>query len=255
MSVSVNQSRCLILGCSRTKNQSVALLPAIHRYEGPPFKVLRRFLKENPNNSGILDIYILSARYGMIEANESIPNYDEAMTHKRAVEMRNGVAEKIQKDLLPRKYGEIFLSMGKTYLQAIADIESPLNHHTQIIVSSGPAGKKLTELRNWLWGSEMLFSRPLDVEIVTPHTTPQAVVLRGHTVTLTTDEALGRLQVGIIHEPDFARQTRNWYVDIAGEKISPKWAAQYLFGVSVSQFSADEARRVLRKLGLNCYQQ
>jgi hypothetical protein len=65
-----------------------------------------------------------------------------------------------------------------------------------------------------------------------------------------------RLQAGIIQEPvSAAYQVRSWYVDINGERISPKWAAQYLFDVPVNQFSADEARRVLRRLGLNCYQQ
>lgn len=245
-------SRCLILGCSRTKNEAAELLPAIQRYDGPPFKVLRRYIDENPGATHVLDIFVLSAKYGLIDGQTPIANYDRHMTNKRAVEMYDKVMGKIQSDLLPQNYGEIFLSMGRTYLQAMSGLENLVNGQTQVIISDGTAGRKLTELRNWLWGKDISPAKPKESGIITPRTTPQTAILRGHTVTLTTAETVEQLQAGIVQGPDSAHQIRSWYVDINGEKISPKWAAQYLFGVPVNQFSADEARRVLRRLGLNC---
>ena len=38
----------LILACSRRKRPDEGLLPAIERYDGPTFCVLRRFLREVP---------------------------------------------------------------------------------------------------------------------------------------------------------------------------------------------------------------
>jgi hypothetical protein len=38
----------LILACSRRKRPDEGLLPAIERYDGPAFRVLRRFLREMP---------------------------------------------------------------------------------------------------------------------------------------------------------------------------------------------------------------
>lgn len=228
-------------------------MPAVDRYDGPPYKVLRRYLREHPNGNQQLDIFILSAEYGLISGNAPIPNYDRRMTPKRATALNDEVLEKIRQDVLAKQYDEIFLSMGKTYLQAVAGIDNLINGSTDLILSQATAGKKLTELKGWLWGQTASpTNKP--IKTITPHTEPQTVTLRGQTITLTTNEALAQLQAGIIKEPNAAHQVRTWYVAVNDAQISPKWAAQYLFDLPVSQFSADEARRVLRRLGLNCCQ-
>jgi hypothetical protein len=254
MPVNSKKLRCLILGCSSTKNEAPKPLPAIHRYDGPPFKVLRRYLEENPNASDMLDVFVLSARYGLIGGQTVIASYDQRMTDKRALEMHNSVMEKIQSDLLPQNYDEMFLSMGKIYLQVVAGLEDLVNGDSRVITSRGTAGKKLTDLKNWLWGTSASPANPKNPCLVVASTSPQTAVLRGHTVTLTTSQVIKLLQESVARDEFSARQIRNWYVDVNGEQISPKWAAQHIFGVPVNQFSADEARRVLRRLGLNCYQ-
>lgn len=54
--------RLLILSCSRRKRLDTDLLPAIERYDGPAFRVLRRFLRERPFEAP--DVLILSAEHG-----------------------------------------------------------------------------------------------------------------------------------------------------------------------------------------------
>lgn len=247
--------RCLILGCSSAKNEASEPLPAIQRYDGPPFKVLRRYLERDLETGHVLDVFVLSAQYGLVAGQTAIDSYDQRMTDRWALEMHNHVMEKIQNDLLPQNYAEVFLSMGKMYLQVLAGIEDLVSGDTRLIISKGTAGKKLTHLKNWLWrlGDSPVEQKTLG--IVANRTTPQTAVLRGHSITLATAQAIALLQEGIAVDGTSARQVRNWYVDVKGEKISPKWAARHIFGVSVSQFSADEARRVLRRFGLNCHQQ
>ena len=58
--------RLLILACSQRKQASCEPLPAIDRYNGPLFLVLRRFMRECPRQARLLDVYILSAAYGLI---------------------------------------------------------------------------------------------------------------------------------------------------------------------------------------------
>lgn len=248
------KSRCLILGCSRTKNESPEPLPAVQRYDGPTYRVLRRYLGENHQDQS-LDIFVLSAKYGLIDGCLNIDNYDQRMTNSRANDLHDQVMAKIQKGLLPKNYGEIFLSMGKTYLRALDGLENMVNGRTTIIISNGASGRKLTELRNWLWGKELSPKRSKEPDFVVAKITPQTAVLRGNTITMTTKEAIQHLQLGINNNTEAAHKVRSWYVDIAGEKVSPKWAAQTLFDMPVNRFSADEARRVLRRLGLNCYKQ
>jgi len=68
--------RLLILSCSQRKQASHGLLPAIERYNGPLFFVLRRFLRECPCQAKRLDVYILSAAYGLIAGDFPTPLYD-----------------------------------------------------------------------------------------------------------------------------------------------------------------------------------
>jgi hypothetical protein len=255
MPVDSERRHCLILGCSSAKNEASEPLPAIQRYDGPPFKVLRRYLEQDLETTQALDIFVLSAKYGLIGGQTAIAKYDQRMTDRRALEMHNHVMEKVQNDLLPNNYAEMFLSMGKIYLQVLAGLEDLVSGNTRLIISVGTAGKKLTDLKSWLWGPDISPVNKKARGFVATRTTPQTAVLRGHSKTLTTAQAIALLQEGIAIDGTLARQVHYWYVDVNGEKISPKWAAQHIFGVPVSQFSADEARRVLRRLGLNCYQQ
>lgn len=250
-------SRCLIIGCSRTKNESPGLLSAIERYDGPEYRVIRRFLGEAPT-SPQLDMFILSAKFGLIPATKPIPTYDRLMTPDRADELRPQVHAAVSEHVRPQNYSELLISMSKVYRSALAGIENDLGPDTKVVVSDGSTGQKLTKLKAWLWGAEPeVASTPTQRRpgtAVKPRSTPQDVTLRGQTIRLTTDEALSILQSALHQNWDAAHSIRNWFVDVASERLSPKWAASHLFDLPVSKFSADEARRVLALLGMECHQ-
>jgi hypothetical protein len=69
----------VVLGCTATKVETDGVLPAIHRYDGPAFRVLRTFLRGNrwPDS---LSIAVLLAKYGLIGGLAHIPNYNRRMT-------------------------------------------------------------------------------------------------------------------------------------------------------------------------------
>jgi hypothetical protein len=79
------EKKLLVLGCSQTKRDAPGLLPAIDRYDGSSYRVLRKFLRnrEWPRN---LSIAVLSARYGLVGGFTSIEDYDERMTPRKASE-------------------------------------------------------------------------------------------------------------------------------------------------------------------------
>ena len=79
--------RLLILSCSQRKHTSQNPLPAIERYNGPLFFVLRRFIRECSRKASELDVYILSAAYGLIPEDFLIPLYDQKMNLSRVVEL------------------------------------------------------------------------------------------------------------------------------------------------------------------------
>jgi len=97
MDVMNTVKRLLILSCSQRKRPDPGLLPAIERYDGPVFQVVRRYLREQPAGSKQLDVFILSARYGLIPlaGHEQIlppnltPVIAQGSSGRRQVELRD----------------------------------------------------------------------------------------------------------------------------------------------------------------------
>ncbi len=142
--------RLLILSCSQRKHTSEDLLPAIDRYNGPLFFVLRRFLRGCPREAKQLDVYILSAAYGLIASDLPILFYDQKMNISRVCELQTQVKTTFS-NILQNNYASICFVLGKTYLKAFEGLHNLIPNLTQPIVVCGPIGKKQTQLKKWLW--------------------------------------------------------------------------------------------------------
>lgn len=145
------KSRLLILSCSQRKNTAQGYLPAIERYNGPLFFVLRRFLRECPHDSKKLDVYILSAAYGLIPADFQTELYDQKMNLSRLVELQVQVRTTFS-NILCRNYSSACFALGRIYLKAFGVLQDLIPKTTQSIITNGPMGKKQTQLKQWLWG-------------------------------------------------------------------------------------------------------
>ena len=154
-----DKRRLLILSCSQRKHETRKLLPAIERYNGPLFFVLRRFLRECPRQARQLDVYILSAAYGLIPGDFPTLWYDQKINASRVAELQpqvNTTFSDIQRD----NYTSICFALGRSYLKAFEGVQNLVPTHTEPIVVYGPIGKKQTQLKKWLWGEQ-------------PHTHPE----------------------------------------------------------------------------------
>src|SRR5437764_14093390 len=78
----------LLVACSQRKRDTPGLLPAIERYDGPIFRLIRRFRRYRPTGPTVA---ILSAAFGLIPADHPIPWYDRRMTPARAHALRPDV--------------------------------------------------------------------------------------------------------------------------------------------------------------------
>lgn len=134
----------LILACSATKVASGLEIPALDRYDGPLWRVLRRALRERDGLADRLAIYALSARYGLIPARGvGIAYYNQRMTPARAAELAPAVAVALNAGLWPVDYVEV----GQAYRLALPMPPWPASIH----VGHGSIGKRLQQLRSWLW--------------------------------------------------------------------------------------------------------
>lgn len=78
--MSTNSRKLLLLACSNRKIRSKGLMPAIERYDGVNYRVIHKLQREGrfPKN---VDVKILSAKFGLIDAQTPIP-YCEPPRHR-----------------------------------------------------------------------------------------------------------------------------------------------------------------------------
>lgn len=143
----------LILACSATKRRDVRLLPALDRYAGPSFRVLRRWLRDHPRQAPLLDIYVLSAEFGLFPAVQPIPDYDRQMTEARAEELRPQVETTVRTLLTVHSYHTIGISLGRRYRLALAESALLLRPAPVFLTPNGGGiGVQLAALKRWLEG-------------------------------------------------------------------------------------------------------
>jgi cytoplasmic iron level regulating protein YaaA (DUF328/UPF0246 family) len=139
----------LIVACSQRKRPDPGLLPAIERYDGVNFRVLRKARREGywPKN---LDVLILSARYGLLKANDPIEDYDLRMTRERAITLQAQISADLDVYLKRTPYNEIFVNLGKTYLIALASSEALMGQDRRVRYATGGIGDKMSQMKRWL---------------------------------------------------------------------------------------------------------
>jgi len=136
----------LVLGCSQVKREAPGLLPAIDRYDGSSYRVLRKYLRQRdwPSN---LSVAILSAKYGLVGGFTGIEDYDERMTTLRASDWAPQCSQTL--NTWASEHATVHFSLGKDYLPAVMPaIERGLKNKAEIF--EGPIGIKLSQIKGLL---------------------------------------------------------------------------------------------------------
>lgn len=139
----------LIVACSQRKRPDAGLLPAIERYDGVNFRVIRKARREgrwSPN----IDVLILSARHGLIRADKPIAYYDERMTRDRGLKHREAVLATLQLFLSSNACREVFVNVGRDYLVALSGWKQFVPPGTTVKYAKGGIGSKMQAMKNWI---------------------------------------------------------------------------------------------------------
>lgn len=144
----MDQKQLLIMGCSDKKSPLSGAIPAINRYDGPAYKVLRSYLRDNvwPAN---LSVAVLSAKYGLIGGLSPIDNYDQKMDRDRAAILRPESAERLKGWL--SQHSSVSVSLGKDYLAALP-FDDLRRNGVRITCFEGAIGQKLSQIKGFLQG-------------------------------------------------------------------------------------------------------
>ena len=239
--------RLLILSCSKKKRPAKDLLPALERYDGPTYRVVNKFMRTHPSEAQMLDVHILSAKFGLIPASESIPYYDCRMTQQRIKELQESTLDILEQIAVSKRYDDVFINLGKDYLQVLNGYESIIPDDLKVIVSTGTQGCKLSQLRNWL--RERTSDSPdSQMKIVQR----DKVYLRGIEIGLTPKQIMETARSAFLQTKKIP-EYQIWYAQIESQQIPVKWLVSQLTGLPVSAFHTNEAKRVLRQLGIEVY--
>lgn len=139
--------RLLVIACSARKRTDAGLLPAIDRYDGPAFRVLRRFLAAAADPP---DVLVLSARYGLIPSDREIPDYDHRLTPEAADALRPDVLRSLGEAVGRRDYAEVAFCLGRVYRRAVAGHGDVIPTGTAVTFLTGGLGTRLRNLWAWL---------------------------------------------------------------------------------------------------------
>jgi hypothetical protein len=140
--------RLLILSCSQRKRPDRGRLPAIDRYDGPAFRVLRKYLQKEPERK--IAVYVLSSQFGLIPGTKQIPNYDRRMTRERATKLKKNIEICLRELLCKHDWTTIGVCLGRDYLATIENVLENTFHSANIAVLAGGLGKRLSAMKRWL---------------------------------------------------------------------------------------------------------
>jgi len=232
-------ARALFLSCSRRKVPGSKPMPAIDRYDGPCFRVLRRFLRVFPTNR--IQVWIVSGKHGLIGSTHPIRDYDKPMTAKRAEQLRNEITEGFLGLWRKSPFDEAFASLGKNYEDAMRECWSALPPGPRVTFADGSIGCRCSLLKAWLYGGGGDSSA----------TRPKSRLL-GVPVTATREQALALAAAGLTEGRPGPKAFHTWYVPVNGRRVSAKWLVSEVTGIPASRFRTADARRVLQGLGITC---
>jgi hypothetical protein len=231
----------VILGCGQRKRQTSHLLPAIDRYDGPVFRVLRKHAREVPENA--TGTCILSARFGLIPGTLPIPPYDHLLTHNDCSALRTRVDTQLKRTFQEIQPQRVFVSVGLRYWSLL---EGPLTrevHRANLVVANGGIGGRASQLAHWLRPGQSCNDAISEIKC-------GEATLLGTTVRLSRAQVLRRAAEALLLSPVAARHFETWYVAVGHERVAPKWLVSLLFNKPVSRFRTADARRVLQQLGV-----
>jgi hypothetical protein len=138
----------LVLGCSQAKTGPRGALPAIERYDGPSFRMVRKLFFDGLHLD--VDLMILSGKFGLLQPGASVPMYDYRIpASARRGGRTNGWEESLLRHVKAHRYTEVFLAMGANYA-ALLDGPRLRGTTSKVMLPIGPIGMRLGQTRRWL---------------------------------------------------------------------------------------------------------
>lgn len=141
----------MLISCSSRKSSEAGVIPALERYQGTTYKVIKKAKREGywPEHT---HLFIISAKYGLISEHYPIEFYDLKMTKDLAVARCAEISRALDKLINENMYSKIFVNMGETYMRSIQSSAELIRARQDGTVqeASGGIGDRLKQTKDWL---------------------------------------------------------------------------------------------------------
>ena len=126
-------------------------LPALYRFDGGAFRVLRKARREGRTPNG-LHLLILTGNDGLVEAETILSKQDQDMTEERARALCRDVGARLDAYLTEHCPGAVYIDLSKIHRIAIAhSVEfARLEQAWLVVEASGLPGQRRRQLTQWL---------------------------------------------------------------------------------------------------------
>lgn len=143
-------ARLILLSASRRRSSNLEPLPAIERYQGVYFRVLKKYLREGRLKD--TDILIVSEKFGVLRPKDLVPYHKpfEGKLGKEEVQKaRQANLTKLAETLSEKQYSEIFVVCGREFQKLIDSFQNLTN--TKVVFCEGAGlGPKAQNLKKWI---------------------------------------------------------------------------------------------------------
>lgn len=146
-----SKKRLIIVTTSIRVNKTEELIPAIERFDGVFFRLLRKYIRKGMMKN--TDVLILSEKDGLVRHDQKLPFRKPAgkigaltLDPKQVETARAKNLEMLKTTL--KNYSEIYINVGKQYLKLIEGFERYTK--AKITYAKGRYGEKARHMRDWI---------------------------------------------------------------------------------------------------------
>jgi len=145
----------VVSSSSRRLKEPTEPIPALERYTGIYFKLLKKYEREKRLKN--VDVLIVSERFGILHAEDRIPYHEPFSAGYGVLKMKKGEMKKLRERNLKKlkevfdktDYSEIFVNVGKQFFELIRGFETLTK--AKIVYASGPGlGPKAQHMKKWI---------------------------------------------------------------------------------------------------------
>ena len=144
--------RLIILSASQRRSTDPQPLPAIERYQGVFFRVVKKYLRQGKLKNA--DIIIVSERYGVLQADEEVPYHTPfqgklTLSKQMLEEINQKNLAKLKSIFSKTRYSEIIVVCGREFQELIKGFEELTDAKVVLCKGRGP-GPKAQNLKQWI---------------------------------------------------------------------------------------------------------